>query len=111
MALNDYLLISPRRYVEVPARNTISDQGVKRTSLNAVNKNAARIINMASNLDDLNIANVSKEWLDLQWNQIMQRTYIDLIKGKVQIKDQTEHSNRKHWRKQEMLSTASGSFD
>ena len=61
MALNDYLLISPRRYVEVPARNTISDQGVKRTSLNAVNKNAARIINMASNLDDLNIANVSKE--------------------------------------------------
>ena len=47
------------------------------------------IINMASNLDDLNIANVSKEWLDLQWNQIMQRTYIDLIKGKVQIKDQT----------------------
>ena len=64
MALNDYLLISPRRYVEVPARNTISDQGVKRTSLNTVNKNAARmisIINMASNLDDLNIANVSKE--------------------------------------------------
>lgn len=61
MALNDYLLISPRRYVEVPARNTISDQGVKRTS---VKKNAARmisIINMASNLDDLNIANVSKE--------------------------------------------------
>ena len=91
--------------------NTISDQGVRRTSLK---KNAARmisIINMASNLDDLNIANVSKEWLDLQWNQIMQRTYIDLIKGKVQIKDQTEHSNRKHWRKQEMLSTASGSFD
>ena len=50
--------------MEVPARNTISDQGVKRTSVNTVNKNAARmisIINMASNLDDLNIANVSKE--------------------------------------------------
>ena len=47
--------------MEVPARNTISDQGVRRTSLK---KNAARmisIINMASNLDDLNIANVSKE--------------------------------------------------
>ena len=47
--------------MEVPARNTISDQGVRRTSLK---ENAARmisIINMASNLDDLNIANVSKE--------------------------------------------------